>query len=251
MHVVIRGLHSAKSTKGRGTFLSSYYFRQDHYDPFTGGKKAVGKLAAPFYEREHVEKSASEAAAAWRRWFVHDKIMIGLRVNRLLAGHEVHVDVHYGFLSGFAHPSKRGYEAVYGRNYPGNMGQFDHYASEIGLLYAITIAAAEVEAYGRMARQPPTVGLKGWEEATVAVREAPHRVVLFLVPWRWPDDARSHRHGPHAARRPAAQSGPAGGRPCPTSRRQDQVLQRPYGAPSEAPLLIPGVHDRPRVPLGV
>lgn len=75
MNVVIRGLHSDKSTKGRGMILSPYYFRQDHFDPFTGGKKNAGKLAAPFWKREHVEDWANEAAAAWRRWFVHDRVM--------------------------------------------------------------------------------------------------------------------------------------------------------------------------------
>ena len=172
MNVVIRGLHSEKSTKGRGMILSPYYFRQDHFDPFTGGKKHAGKLAAPFWEREHVEDWAKESAAAWHRWFVHERVMKGLLVNRLLPRCEVHVDVHYAFLSGFAHPSKRGYEALYGRNTPDRMGSFDHYASELCLLYVITIAAAELDAYGRMTRRTPTIGLSGWDDVMLDVREA-------------------------------------------------------------------------------
>ena len=31
------------------------------------------------------------------------------------------------------------------------MGSFDHYASEIALLYVIVLAAAEIEIYARMA----------------------------------------------------------------------------------------------------
>jgi hypothetical protein len=172
MNVVIRGLHSDKSTKGRGMILSPYYFRQDHFDPFTGGKKNARKLAAPFWKREHVESWADQAAAAWRRWFVHERVMKGLRVNRLLPRCEIHVDVHYSFLSGFAHPSKRGYEAVYGRNHPRGMGRFDHYASEICLLYVISIAAAELDAYGRMARRVPVIGLSGWDDVMRDVRDA-------------------------------------------------------------------------------
>lgn len=172
INVVIRGYHSDKATKGRGMILSPYYFRQDHFDPFTGGKKHAGKLAAPFWQREHVEDWANEAAAAWRRWFVHDRVMKGLRVNRLLPRCEVHVDVHYAFLSGFAHPSKRGYEALHGRNTPDRMGTFDHYASELCLLYVLTIAAAELEAYGRMTRRTPVIGLSGWDEVMLDVRMA-------------------------------------------------------------------------------
>jgi hypothetical protein len=172
MNVVIRGLHSDKSAKGRGMILSPYYFRQDHFDPFTGGKKHAGKLTAPFWQRKHVEDWANEAAAAWRRWFVHDRVMKGLRVNRLLPRCELHVDVHYAFLSGFAHPSKRGYEALYGGNTPDRMGTFDHYASELCLLYVITIAAAELDAYGRMTRRRPVIGLSGWDDVMPDVREA-------------------------------------------------------------------------------
>jgi hypothetical protein len=171
MHVVFRGLHSERSKKGRGMILSPYYFRQDHFDPFTGGKKHAGRLAAPFWQREHVEDWANEAAAAWRRWFVHDKVMAGLRVNRLLPRCEVHVDVHYAFLSAFAHPSKRGYEALHGRNDRGT-GSFDHYASELCLLYVITIAAAELAAYGRMTRRTPAIGLSGGDDVMLDVREA-------------------------------------------------------------------------------
>jgi hypothetical protein len=98
--------------------------------------------------------------------------MKGLRVNRLLPRCEVHVDVHYASLSGFAHPSKRGYESVYGRNHPDRMGAFDHYVSELCLLYVITLAAAELDAYGRMTRRRPVIGLSGWDDVMLDVREA-------------------------------------------------------------------------------
>lgn len=172
MNVVIRGLHSTKSKKGRGAIISPYYFRMDEFDPFVGPKKHAARLAAPFWEKVHREDWASESAATWRRYFMHDKVLKALHVNRLLTRVGVHIDVHYGFLSGFAHPSKRGYEAIYGRNYPDRMGSFDHYASEIALLYVITIAAAEVEIYGRMARRPPRLGLARWDEVESDVREA-------------------------------------------------------------------------------
>lgn len=174
-------------------------FRQDHFDPFTGGKKNAGKLAAPFWQREHVEDWANEAAAAWRRWFVHDRVMKGLRVNRLLPRCEVHVDVHYAFLSGFAHPSKRGYEALHGRNTPDRMGTFDHYASELCLLYVLTIAAAELEAYGRMTRRTPVIGLSGWDEVMLDVRMARFESSYF---WFLGEGPTSFR--PQPGRRPFA-----------------------------------------------
>jgi hypothetical protein len=173
MHVVIRGLHSNRSKKGRGQIISPYYFRIDDFDPFTGGKKHAAELAAPFWRRAHREEWAAEAAATWRRYLVHDKILNGLNANHLLPGRMgVQVDVHYAFLSGYAHPSKRGYEAIYGHNFPDERGSFNHFASELVLLYVITIAAAEVEAYGRMTRRAPRLPLAAWDAVEHDVREA-------------------------------------------------------------------------------
>jgi hypothetical protein len=172
MNVVFRGLHTSRSKKGRGQTLSPYYFRIDNFDPFTGGKKHGVRLAAPFWQRAHREDRAAESAAAWRRYFTYDRIRKNLDVNRLLPRMGLQVDVHYAFLSGFAHPSKRGYEAIYGRNDPDRIGSFDHYASELALLYVITIAAAELETYGRMARRAPRLGLSRWEDVESEVRDA-------------------------------------------------------------------------------
>ncbi|HEY5477394.1 MAG TPA: hypothetical protein VIK11_11860, partial [Tepidiformaceae bacterium] len=173
LHVVRRGYHSARSMKGRGQTISPYYFRVGDFDPFTGGKKHAARLARPFWKKADREEWAAEAAAEWRQFFVHDKVLMALRVNRLLPGvSAVQVDVHYGFLSGFAHPSQRGYETVYGRSHPDRMGSFDHYASELALLYVITIAAAELDIFARMARRAPRLGLSRWADVEAEIRTA-------------------------------------------------------------------------------
>lgn len=172
MNVVYRGLHSDRSKKGRGQTISSYYFQVDDYNPFAGPKEHAGRLAAPFWERRHVRQWANESATAWRYLFRHLAVMKALRVNRLLLGQKVQIDVHYNFLSGFAHPSKRGYEAIFGGNTPDRMGSFDHYASELVLLYVIVLAAAEIEIFGRMARRAPALTLNDWDEFQTDVREA-------------------------------------------------------------------------------
>ena len=172
MNLVYRGLHSNRSKKGRGRTISAYYFQVENYDPFTGPKKHAGRLAAPFWERRHIKQWAEESASTWRNVFRHEAVMKALRVNRLLAGKHVAVDVHYHFLSAFAHPSKRGYEAFHGRGFPDRLGSFDHYGSELALLYVISIAGAELEIFGRMARRKPLLPTPGWEEISQEVREA-------------------------------------------------------------------------------
>jgi hypothetical protein len=172
LNVVYRGLHSNRSKKGRGQTISSYYFEADRYDPFAGPKQHAGRLAAPFWQKKDVQDLADESASAWRYLFRQDAVLKALRVNRLLVGKQIQVAVHYGFLSGFAHPSKRGYEAIFGGNSPDTMGSFDHYASELLLLYVIVIAAAEIETYGRMARRDPPLTLRNWDAVHEEVKRA-------------------------------------------------------------------------------
>jgi hypothetical protein len=172
LNVVYRGLRSNRSKKGRGRILSRYYFEVDRYNPFAGPRQHSGRLAAPFWQKKHIQDWADESAAAWRYLFRHDAVMKALGVNRLLAGQQVQVAVHYGFLSAFAHPSKAGYEAIFGGNTPDRMGQFDHYASELLLLYVIVLAAAEIEVYGRMARRDPPLVLSDWKDVQSDVHTA-------------------------------------------------------------------------------
>lgn len=172
LNVVYRGLFGPRSKKGRGQTISSFYFMADDYDPFAGPKKHAGSLAAPFWERKHIKQWAEESATLWRLVFRHDKVMKALRVNRLLLGRHQQVDVHYAFLSGFAHPSKRGYEAIYGGNTPDRSGQFSHVASELVLLYVIVLAAAELDIWTAMAKRPPRLVTDGWEQVEFEVREA-------------------------------------------------------------------------------
>lgn len=54
-------------------------------------------------------------------------------------------------------------EAIYGHNSPKSYG-YDHYASELALLYIITVARLELEIFEEMSRREPTVGLDGWDE---------------------------------------------------------------------------------------
>ncbi len=172
LNVVRRGLHSDKSKKGRGQTISNYYFEVDRFDPFLGPKWHAGRLAAPFWEKKLMLQLADEQSSAWKYLFRRPAVMKALRVNGLLIGKHIQVDVHYGFLSGYAHPSKRGYEAIFGGNSPDRMGMFDHYASELVLLYVISIAAAEVEVYGKMARRPPRLVLRDWDVVMAEVRDA-------------------------------------------------------------------------------
>ena len=89
LNVVRRGLHTARSKKGRGQTISSYYFSVDHFDPFLGPKRHAGRLAAPFQPRTRVQRRADESASAWKYLVSYRAMMKALRVNRLLLGKHI------------------------------------------------------------------------------------------------------------------------------------------------------------------
>lgn len=172
MNVVIRGLFP-EASRGRGATVSPYYFRVDQYDPFIIGGRLTGKLARGFADANIEERWAKESQREWHGHFTYERLRANLDVNRLLVPRlGVQVGVHYAFLSAFVHPAQRGYDLLYGSNIPSRMGQRDHYCEELVLLYLIAVAAAELEAFGRMSRRKPALPLLDWEAVEREVAEA-------------------------------------------------------------------------------
>ena len=172
INLVIRGIYREGSI-GRGMTVSPYYFWVYDYDPFTVKKKAAPHVAMGFRDPELELKWAKQSANAWDRLFALGRLRKNLDANRLLLPRlGVQVDVHYAFLSAFVHGVQKAYEQVQGHNIPNKLGTFDHYASELALLYVITIAAAELEIFGRMARREPPLDLLEWPTVEVEIAEA-------------------------------------------------------------------------------
>lgn len=182
MNVLIRGLFKEGSV-GRGATLSPYYFWVDRYDPFAVKKKLSSRLATGFRDLDADNKWADESVREWYRHFTYKQLRNNLDVNHLLRPRlGVQVDVHHAFLSAYVHGAQMAYELVYGHNIPSNVGVFDHYASELALLYVVAIAAAELEAFGRMAKRVPRLRLLEWPtvEAEVAAARASSGHFWFL-----------------------------------------------------------------------
>ena len=171
MNVVVRGLYMSGSL-GRGQTLSPYFFVVDEYDPFTGRPRDIGRLAGAFRPIGERRKWAEQSRAVWESLFVYAKLRRNLLLNHLVTnGVALQLDVHYAFLSAFAHGMNRAYELVYGRNQPSSIGRRDHYANELLLLYVVAIAAAELDAFARMAARTPRLHL-AWDTVATDVTAA-------------------------------------------------------------------------------
>jgi hypothetical protein len=144
--------------------LSVYYQLMHDYDPFTGGKNAQDFIGRWQHSKDAQRRWAAQTAETWREFLHWPALMAYLLLNEFYKEKEIaRFNVHYGFLSAFTHPTMRGRDIVYGRNPPTTL-RYDHYTSELILLYIITIARLELESFEEMSRQEPPVNLAGWDE---------------------------------------------------------------------------------------
>lgn len=173
--VVVRtGLHPTGGKKGpSGRTMSIYYFLLQDFDPFVGRPEEQRYLARGFTSiDQHIRHAANQQRLYGEslRW---DGIKSNLAYNRLCSAEMLRrFEVHYRFLSAFVHPVPAGFDLIYGRNRPSGAPRYDHYASELVLLYINKIAAEELKALKRMAGRAPRVRLADWPTVEARVRTA-------------------------------------------------------------------------------
>ena len=173
--VVRRGLRPEGSSARRGRTLSIYYFLLQQFDPFVGGPNEQAYLARGFTPVEHRIDAAQEQRRIYNQSLRWEQIKANIRENRICSAETVRrFEVHYRFLSAFVHPVPRAFELVYGRNQPSGAPHYDHYASELALLYVNKIASNELRYLKRMTSRVPRVQLLDWHQVDqrIAVSDA-------------------------------------------------------------------------------
>ena len=158
-----------QSPRLRGTSdvsISWYHFSIDDYDPTTPRANQLPRVRRNFEGLDQMRASAKRARAYWETYFRLPRVLENLEESGLLTAHErLQVDLHYSFLSGFVHATGHGYSTIRGRWVAVPVPpEYDHYCSELVLLYVIRIAAEELRHLKRAYELPPTVGVKGWPE---------------------------------------------------------------------------------------
>jgi hypothetical protein len=188
MVVVRSGLHPAGSGGRKGRTLSIYYFLLKDFDPFVGHPREQGGLARGFSRVEHRIEEAQMQQAMYRalRW---DEIKKNLAENRICGAETLRrFEVHYRFLSAFVHPVPAGYDLVYGRNRPSGAPRYDHYASELVLLYINKLAAMELMYLKRMSSRVPRIRLNDWATVDAHIRHADSTAAHLWFPGDVPHD---------------------------------------------------------------
>jgi hypothetical protein len=168
LSIVRTGVHEREGQRGPGArALSRYYFIIDEFSPFRVPKAALPHVRSRYeLPDDVVERHLLAHVEAWRRHLRWEAIKDNLKLNGLCTEKEIaHLDVHYAFLSAFVHPvSLRAPEAIRGHNARGFHRSYDHYASELALLYVVVLAERELEAFKAMTSRAPAVGLRGWDD---------------------------------------------------------------------------------------
>jgi len=141
--------------------VAVHYFLLREYSPFVGSPREqalVDDGLTPLEERRNWAARNRFLYDTYLRW---RSLKESLHYNRLATeGQLDQFEVHYRFLSAFVHPVTDVMGLLYGRNraWP----TYDHYASELVLLYLNLLAARELMDFARMASRAPSVPISGW-----------------------------------------------------------------------------------------
>lgn len=131
------------------------------YSPFVGSPRDQALFEdglTPLEERRNWAARNRFLYETYLRW---RSLKESLQYNGLATEDQLdQLGVHYRFLSAFVHPVTDVTELLYGRNQA--WPTYDHYASELVLLYLNVLAARELMDFARMALQAPSVPISGW-----------------------------------------------------------------------------------------
>jgi hypothetical protein len=173
--IVRSGVHFTGGEQGPDApALSIYYSIIYDYDPFTGGKTAQEFIGEWPFREDAKHRRGARQAEVWAENLAWRQLKENLLLNDCYTSAELaRWEVHYSFLSAYTHPTARGLDLMHGRNFPKAI-RYDHYASELALLYVITFARLELEVFEAMTCRVPVVDLGGWDavRADIARGEA-------------------------------------------------------------------------------
>lgn len=156
--IVLRGANVRDEQGKTLRQLSPYYRFVDAYRAYGGSPQdQTGLLRQLVGPSVHVG-FAKRRRQDWRGWLVWQALQDNLRTNRLQTSRELlHLRIHYSFLSTFTHPESDTNRELYGNRFDG--AGYDHYSSELVLLYACAIASRELDDFLARCHRRPCVAV--------------------------------------------------------------------------------------------
>lgn len=164
VRIVREGLHSKPDEDGNQQSLGIHYFLLNDFSPFVGPPKVQEHFDDGLSDVEERRKLAKHHQFLYEEYLRWASLKESLKANGFADEAALHkLDVHYRFLSAFTHPYTDVAPLLYGRNQQ-SWPVYDHYSSELVLLYAVVFSVIELRNFYAMTLLPHTVGIEGWED---------------------------------------------------------------------------------------
>jgi hypothetical protein len=155
--------------KDSGRYLPFHWqawniYRSEHFvnrDKLRGKHFLLPDWAAAG-RRVRAENPDARDRDLYKYLFTFDAMLNTLVLNKMLNKKTaLRVVVHYNFLSGFSHTTKTGIDSLKDRSYSGAAPHYDHYHSELALLYVAHLAAMHLDVI-RDYFKATEVGVASW-----------------------------------------------------------------------------------------
>ncbi|UVS81439.1 hypothetical protein [Actinokineospora sp. UTMC 2448] len=166
--------------------ISIYYFLLNQYQPNLGPPSIQQWFNDGLSDADSARTHAEENELIYRTYLTWRSIKENLLSNGFYdeAGLK-QLDVHYRFLSMFTHPLTDTTRTIYGRN-TFRVPSYDHYSSELCLLYIITLATLELRRFKEATERPPQVDIAGWAHTESLCNQAWNHIVYLWFPGHEP-----------------------------------------------------------------
>jgi hypothetical protein len=142
VRIVHEGPFSEPDEQGERQQISVYYFLLEQYQPAMGPPSR--QVDDGLIGRDELRQLAKENSALWEVYLRWGSLLTSLQESALVDEDDAgRLKAHYSFLSGYAHPVADQRRATYGRQANFGWPRYDHYSSELVLLYAIALGVLE------------------------------------------------------------------------------------------------------------
>jgi hypothetical protein len=169
----LRVVRSGPHLDGGAGTLSIYYGFLSNFDPFQGPPEDQKFLTTGFTNPELHERWARKQRALYSEGLQWKRLRENLALNGMYEEKQLaQLGVHFRFLSAFVHPVSEAYTLLYTRNVPAREQVYDHFASELALLYVNTLAALELRALEEMSGREPQVRILGLDDIRRVISHA-------------------------------------------------------------------------------
>ena len=168
VRVVRTGVHFGLDENGERIAISVYFLLLQEFQPLTAKPSDAARPTQDFPDDPDSllghAKQNRDLYESYLRWASIKESLVsnGFEDAESIA----RIEVHYRFLSAYIHPLSNRMQDTYGRNrvWP----SYDHFASELALLYILTFAARELRSFRIMCALAPVIGISdepGYEAA--------------------------------------------------------------------------------------